>query len=50
MYTKTRYNMLILRPNTTYRSNETDFYYKLQNVSAIQYNLHQVEVGYTKRA
>ena len=41
--------MLIIRPNTTYRSSTTVSYYTLQHVSAIHICHHQVGVGYTKR-
>ena len=48
-YDKIVHNVLIIRPNKTYRSNTSDFYYKLQNVSAVQFSHHQEDVGYTKR-
>jgi len=41
--------VLIIRPNATYSSSAIVFYYTLQNVSAVQINHHQVDVGYTNR-
>jgi len=41
--------VLIIWPNTTYRSRTIVLYYTLQHVSAVQISLHQVDVGYTKR-
>jgi len=41
--------VLIIRPNTTYRSSTTVFYYTLQHVSAVHICHHHVGVGHTKR-
>ena len=40
--------VLIIWPNTTYRSSTTVFYYRLQHVSAVQISNHYVDVRYTK--
>jgi len=41
--------VLIIQPNTTYRSGKIVFYHSLQHVSAVQISHHQVDVGYTKQ-
>jgi len=41
--------LLTVRPNTTYTSNTTVFYYTLLHVSAVQISHQQVGVGHTKR-
>jgi hypothetical protein len=38
--------VLLIRPNTTYRSSKIVFFYTV-HVSAIQISHHQVDVGYT---
>jgi len=43
------HNVLIIRPNTTYRCSTIVFYYTLQHVLAVQFSHHQVDVGYTER-
>ena len=41
--------VLIIRPNTTYRSSSIVFYYTLQHVSALRISHHQVDVEYIER-
>jgi len=43
--TKLADKVLIIRPNTTYRSSTIVFYYTLQHVSAVQFSHHQTDVG-----